>query len=76
MKFREQITQPGLVIDLLTIASIISVGILGLILFMDVLSHILYQRGSNWHNLAGLAACYALVIGAKYLWKHRNSTRV
>jgi hypothetical protein len=79
MKFREQISQPGFVIDLMTAAMIISFPILVVILLIEVPPHVLYHRGPNWHNLMKFAFSYAgvylVVTGARYLWKRRKSNR-
>jgi hypothetical protein len=79
MKFREQVTQPGFLIDLMSAISIFSVPILGVIFFIEVLPHLLYHHGPNWNHLmisvVSQAACYLVFRGAAYLWRQHKSRR-
>ncbi len=80
MKFREQITQPGLVIDLMTAVLILSVSIWAVLFFVVIPSHVLYHRGPDWHHVAKntvrYLVCYLVSLGVAYLWKHRKSRRL
>jgi len=71
MKVSDQMSQPGLVIDLMTAALIVSIPILALSFYI---AHI------GWHRTAITAMSYAvsflIVYGTRYLWrvrKHRRS---
>jgi len=70
MKFSEQISQPGLVIDLMTAAFIVSIPILALSF---------YVARAGWHKTAINAICYfvsfLIVFGTRYLWRLRKSRR-
>jgi hypothetical protein len=56
MKLREQVTQPGFVIDIMTAISIFMVPILGVIFFIEVVPRLIYHHGPNWHHLLANAA--------------------
>jgi hypothetical protein len=80
MRLREEVSQPGLVIDLMTAAAIIAVPILLVIVCIEVPPHILYHRGPNWHylgkRLLGYAVAYSLLFGATRLWQRRRLRRL
>ena len=73
MKFTEQITQPGFVMELMTAAFILSFLILIPIFFIVVLPHVLYHHGPNWSNAVYFAPY--LVVLVIHLWKQRKSHR-
>jgi hypothetical protein len=77
MKFREQLTQPGLIIDLFTIATILSIPIVFFVLLIETLPHANYHRQLDWrHNVEHTAisiACYLAIFFVYRLWKNRKS---
>jgi hypothetical protein len=76
MKFREHLTQPGLVIDLMTAVMLLAFFVLTMLFFIEVSSHTLYHRGPNWHFAARTAIiyaiCYLVASSLTYLWKQRR----
>ena len=78
-ELREELAQPGLVIDLMTAVMILSFPILVVFMLIEGSAHLLYHRGPNWQGYIRYSICYALaavlVIGAKRLWKRRKSNQ-
>jgi hypothetical protein len=71
MRFREQISQPGFVIDLMTVGLIFSIPIAGL-----AYSAMLLYRGTfSWHGFARNSIGSMVILGVVYLWKRHNAKR-